>query len=319
MFESLKNYELPDYLLYTGTEGAKNWLKLDESEIFPVSRELRELLEENLDSIVRFIPAGMSFVSIGVGNGEKEKILLKKIVIKNLTETGIPEEISIFYYPVDISSGLIEIALEKVRDLPVGKKGIVGFIEDLSSLKKHWRLPILFSILGNTFCNYDPEYILKLVYDNLEEGDLFFFDANLFPASDPYEETSSATKQVLATKNILNTYASKENALFNMYPLLQYGMVPEDFDFELLLANTDSRIGKLYRTRKTLNILRGSSLKIGPNNINFKEGDVIRMGFTYKYTYGQILSFLDIYKFELLKAYSNQDMTNAIFLAKKRI
>ena len=28
--ESLKKHELPDYLLYTGTGGAKNWLKLDE-------------------------------------------------------------------------------------------------------------------------------------------------------------------------------------------------------------------------------------------------------------------------------------------------
>ena len=55
---------------------------------------------------------------------------------------------------------------------------------------------------------------------------------------------------------ILGTYASRENALFNMYPLLQYGMVPEDFDFELLLAHVDSRIGALYRTRKSLNILK---------------------------------------------------------------
>ncbi len=27
LFESLKKHELPDYLLYTGTGGAKNWLK----------------------------------------------------------------------------------------------------------------------------------------------------------------------------------------------------------------------------------------------------------------------------------------------------
>ena len=33
-----------------------------------------------------------------------------------------------------------------------------------------------------------------------------------------------------------------------MYPLLHYGMAPEDFDFELLLAHVDSRIGALYRT-----------------------------------------------------------------------
>lgn len=312
MCESLKNYELPDYLLYTGAEGAGNWLKLDESEIFAVSRQLKELLEENLDSIIKFVPSRMNFVSIGVGNGEKERILLEKLVSKNLTETAISGKSSIIYYPVDISSGLVEIALKKVSYLPLEKKGIVGFIEDLSSLKKYWSLPILFSILGNTFCNYDPEYVLNLVYDNLEEGDLFLFDANLFPTQDPKEALST-------TRHILNTYASKENALFNMYPLLQYGMVPEDFDFELLLAHVDSRIGKLYRTRKTLNILRDAELSVGSEKISFKEGDVIRMGFTYKYTYGQILSFLDVYEFELLKAFPDKDLGNAIFLARKKI
>ena len=95
---------------------------------------------------------------------------------------------SIRYYPIDISSQLVDIALEKVRDLPVEKKGIVGFIEDMPLLKKHWRLPVLFCILGNTFCNYEPEFILQLIYENLEQGDLFFFDANLLPAQGSGEE-----------------------------------------------------------------------------------------------------------------------------------
>ena len=91
------------------------------------------------------------------------------------------EKVSIRYYPIDINSQLVDLALEKVKDLPVEKKGIVGFIEDMPLLKKHWHLPVLFCILGNTFCNYEPEFILQLVHENLEQGDLFFFDANLLP------------------------------------------------------------------------------------------------------------------------------------------
>jgi hypothetical protein len=34
LYNCLKNYELPDYFLYTGIRGAKNWLKLDQSETF---------------------------------------------------------------------------------------------------------------------------------------------------------------------------------------------------------------------------------------------------------------------------------------------
>jgi uncharacterized SAM-dependent methyltransferase len=311
LYNCLKNYELPDYFLYTGIGGAKNWLKLDQSETFPVARQLKGLLEENLGQIIKFIPTGMSFVSVGVGSGEKEKIILEELVKKNLAEARGSGKIAIRYYPVDVGSQFIDLALEKVRNLPLEKKGIVGFIEDLHALKKFWRRPVLFSILGNTFCNYDPEYILNLIHENLEQGDLFFFDASLLPA-----QKCGAGMQS-ARKFILDTYTSKENVLFNMYPLLQYGMAAEDFDFEFLLAYVDSRIGMLCKTRKNLNILRDSEINIGSECLNFKEGDLIRMGFTYKYTYEQLTSFLEICGFELVKAFLSKDQANVIILAKK--
>lgn len=187
----LKNHELPDYLLYTGTYGAKNWLKLDGAETFPVARQLKILLERNLEAIVRFIPTGMSLVSVGVGTGEKERIFLEALVRKNLAENPGLGKVSIRYYPIDINSEFVDLALEKVANLPVEKKGIVGLIEDMAALKKNWRLPVLFCILGNTFCNYEPEFILQLVRENLEQGDLFIFDANLLPTEGP--EVSAKT------------------------------------------------------------------------------------------------------------------------------
>ena len=308
--ECLKNHELPDYFLYTGSGGTKNWLKLDGTETFPVAKQLKDLLEKNLESIVRFIPTGMSLVSVGVGNGEKERIFLEALVRKNLAENPASRKVSIRYYPIDINSEFVDLALEKVEHLPVEKKGIVGFIEDLATLKKNWRLPVLFCVLGNTFCNYEPEFILQLVRENLEQGDLFFFDANLLP--------TEGTEAQSARKSVFGTYDSRENALFNMYPLLQYGMSPEDFDFELLLAHVNSRIGGVYRTRKSLYILKDTELTIGVETIGFREGDIIRMGFTYKYTYDQIKSFLDICGFEILKTFTSEDRANAIILAKKR-
>ncbi len=179
LYECLKKHELPDYLLYTGIGGAKNWLKLDGIEEFPVARKLKILLDRNLDSIVRFIPTGMSLVSMGVGNGDKERIFLEALVKKNLAENPISRKVAMRYYPIDINSEFVDIALKKVNNLPVEKKGIVGFLEDMAILKKSWRLPILFCILGNTFCNYEPEFILQLVRENLEQGDLFFFDADI--------------------------------------------------------------------------------------------------------------------------------------------
>ncbi|MDD4620857.1 MAG: L-histidine N(alpha)-methyltransferase, partial [Methanosarcina sp.] len=109
------------------------------------------------------------------------------------------------------------------------------------------------------------------------------------------------------------------NALFNKYPLLQYGMNPDDFDFELLLAPVDSRIGSLYRTSKKLHILKDTELIIGEKTIDFKKGDIIRMGFTYKYTCDQITAFLGTCGFEILKTFLSEDQANALILAKKRV
>jgi len=260
---------------------------------------------------VRFVPTGMGLVSVGVGNGEKEKVFLKALVRKNLAKTPASRKVSIHYYPIDINNEFVDIALEKVEDLPIEKKGIAGFIEDMATFKKSWHSPVLFCILGNTFCNYEPEFILKLVRENLEQGDLFLFDANLLPA-----EGSEAQS---AREAILGTYTSRENALFNMYPLLQCGMNLEDFDFELLLINVNSRIGSVYRTRKSLHILKDTELTIGEKTIDFRKGDVIRMGFTYKYTCDQIMTFLGTCGFEVLKAFLSDDQENALILAKKRV
>ena len=311
--ESLKRLELPDYLLYTGAEGAQNWLKLNGSGIFPVALQLKGLLEKNIVLIVKFIPTCMSLVSIGVGGGDKEKIILEELIKKNLAKKPASDRVSITYYPIDISSQLVDIALEKTSGMPVEKKGIVGFIEEMPLLKRFWRFPVLFCILGNTFCNYDPEFILKLVHDNLEIGDLFLFDADLLLIRRPGEETK------YARNSILGIYASRENAFFNMYPLLQYGMSPKDFDFELMLVDVDSRIGKVYRTRKNLNIMKDAKIEIGKETISFKEGDIIRMGFTYKYTYEQIITLLNICRFDVLNSFLNENKSNAIILAKKCI
>jgi len=42
------------------------------------------------------------------------------------------------------------------------------------------------------------------------------------------------------------------------------------------------------------------------------------MGFTYKYTYDQVIAFLNIRGFDILKGFLNEDRKNAMILDKKR-
>ncbi len=172
LIECLKNHELPDYLLYTGAGGTKNWMELDRSRTFPVARQLTSLLEKNLESLLRFIPTGMSLVSVGVGSGEKEELLLKALIRKNLAEPPASGEVPICYYPVDINSEFVDLALAKVRDLPVEKRGVAGFIEDIATFKKtgacrffsaFWGTP--FAITSqNSFFSLSVKHLGRRIY-----------------------------------------------------------------------------------------------------------------------------------------------------------
>ena len=77
-------------------------MELDRSRTFPVARQLTSLLEKNLESLLRFIPTGMSLVSVGVEVGKEELLLLYHK--ENLAESPASGEVPICYYPVDINA-----------------------------------------------------------------------------------------------------------------------------------------------------------------------------------------------------------------------
>ena len=80
LYDNLIERRMPDFFLYTGDDGAKNWLKLDDSREFPIARHLTALLRESISSILPFISPNSCVLSVGTGNGEKERILLEGLL-----------------------------------------------------------------------------------------------------------------------------------------------------------------------------------------------------------------------------------------------
>ncbi len=298
-YECLREHRMPDCFLYLGEAGVKNWMTLDKSGQFPIAAELTELLRENSHSIVAYMTPGMNIVSIGIGSGEKERILLEELAKRERP----------MFYPVDVSSQMVDAALETVRDLPVETMGLVGLFEDLPVLKRCWHSPITLCLLGNSFCNYEPEEILAVMRDNLHDKDLSLFDCHLFPPSKDEESTR---------KSIEETYRSEKNALFNMGPLLERGMDPEHFEFKLDLLPTETSFGYIYRTHKKLCVCKDAAIQCGPGTIDLKAGDTIQLGFTYKYKREQVEDLLRKQGFDLLKLFLSADRSNLLALVRKK-
>ena len=66
---------LPDAYLYVG-RGAGNW-RAGHSTGFRVASSLTQLLRQNADSLAPLLPKGLELLSLGVGEGLKERILLE--------------------------------------------------------------------------------------------------------------------------------------------------------------------------------------------------------------------------------------------------
>lgn len=298
--ECLEQRQMPDYFLYLGDSGVRNWLTLSSSEQFPVASRLMDLLRQSLPAIAGHLSGRFDLVSIGVGSGEKERMLLETLI-----QRALPS-----YYAVDISSQMVDIALNTVADIDVDKTGLVAFVEDLAMLRQFWNPPVLLCLLGNNFCNYDPDHLLDTVHGQLESDDLFLFDCHLLPVQFGGEEP--------AREQVERVYRSKLNVHFNVDPLVQRGLDADSCFFYLDLLPTETSLGTVYRTNKRLQILKDTTVSCGSNKVSLAAGDTIQMGFTNKYTRQQLQGFLKGHGFQEVELLLSPGGDNVLALVRKR-
>lgn len=298
--ECLEQRRMPDYFLYLGESGVRNWLNLDSFKGFPIARQLTDLLRQSLPSLVDYFPRDLSLVSIGVGRGEKEKLVLEALLRSGSSK----------YYAIDISSWMIDEALKTVADLKVDKVGLVALLEDLPLLRQYWNPPVLLCLLGNTFCNFDPDYILAIIWGQLEDSDLLLLDCHLLPEQEEGE--------VSGREQIERIYRTEPNMRFNINPLVQRGFDTDNCVFHLELRPVETDMGTVYRTNKQLQVLKNAAISCGKEKVTLSSGDVIQLGFTYKYTRQQVEDYLRRNGFEKLQSFASSDGENLLILAGKR-
>lgn len=298
--ECLEQHRMPDYFLYLGEAGVKNWHKLNNSHGFPISTRLKDLLTQSIPSLIDYFPKDLSLVSIGVGKGDKEKILLEAQLQRGSSR----------YFAVDISSRMIDEALKTVDNLKVDKTGLVAFLEDLPLVRQYWSPPALLCLLGNTFCHFDPDYILAIISGQLEYDDLLLLDCHLFP--------EQAEMEVSGQEQVDRVYRSEPAMRFSIDPLVQRGFDTDNCVFLLELRSIETDVGIVYRTNKQLQILKNAAVSCGRDKIKLNSGDVIQLGFTYKYTRPQVEGYLQRNGFEALQQFQSSDGENLLLLVRKR-
>ena len=151
-------------------------------------------------------------------------------------------------------------------------------------------------IFGNTFCNYEPRFILNKIKEIIDENDFFLIELNIIPNN--VDDKSFK-------KEFNKFYKSKENIKFNIQPIINLGIPEEDTEFNINLVPHKSSNGFLFKSHKSIKILKKNQISIGSKSIDFKSGDTIEMGFTYKYNISQITSYLKNNGFLIVNRYIN--------------
>lgn len=295
--EDLSHRRLPDRHLYAGDGGATRWLDLDQSPSFSIASDLTALLRKNASRIVNLVPPDASLIGMGVGGGLKESILMDILSRKDHST----------YLAADVSPALVKRALDAVADLNCDALGAIATIDQLPELLALVRSPILLTLLGNTFSNFEAQQLFSLIRPPLKSTDLFLFDAHIVP--DEPERESHWRREVR------KSYTSAMNTQFNLAPLTTRGVSPHDCTFSLELIRERTPFGETWRTRKTIEILKDTEVRFETGPIRLHQGEVIDMGFTFKHTRGQVLQRLQGAGFEAISVMSDQAATNLLVLA----
>lgn len=296
---SLRRRQLPDYFLYVGAQGADNWLSLEESSDFPIASRLTRLLGRSLTAILRRLPNECTLAGLGIGDGRKERLLLEA-----LAQHGRPS-----YVAIDVSGALIDQAFKNVAHVDCPKLGMVALTEDLPQLRRHWSSPSLLCLLGNNFCNYESDFLLKLIHSQLRSGDLFLFDCHLCPEIQGDDEPWR--------RQVEEAYRSGLNSRFNLGPLLGHGVREDQCQFVLSLDPVNMEQGRAYCTRKHIRILRSCHLTFGPRKLPLLAGERIQMGFTYKYRREQVEACLRRHRFNIVEQFLDDPNENMLILTRK--
>jgi len=296
---SLRNRELPGRFAVLCESGVDNCQRLNRSPAFPSSSALAGLLGDNLSQIVGHLPDSLEIVSVGVLDAETESFLLNALLQRDVRA----------YIPVNPSSRMVDAVLSAVKHIDVEKTGFVALIEDLPGIRDHWHPPVLLCLLGGRFCDFEPDDFLPVISSQLSPADRFLFDCHLFP--------TPAEARTRWRDDVQKQQPSQDYFQYNIGPLVDRGLRPDDCRLSLRLASVSTLFGNSFQTRAQIELLRDTSIEIAGQELAFAAGEIISAASSYRYSLFQVIWHLRRNAFRVIESFLAADGLSLLVLAAK--
>ena len=266
-------------------EGSKNYQK----EI--IQKEI-DLINDYMSLILSSIRGdNLNLVDIGCGDGKKAELFINKL----------KGNVKIRYCPIDISSYMVEKALEKIKKTDVEE--VVKFqwnisdfenLENIAELLRYKTFKKNFLLLlGNTLGNFEINELLYEIRASMKGGDY------------------------LLIGNGLNN--EQEDEILTSYDTPEMNSFLEQIPGQLSLKRDEVKFGTRFmnsRVEMYYTLLKDKVLNCNGKTVEFNKGDQIIVAISYKYTARDFKSILHLY-FNEVDIITSEDGSYALALCKK--
>ncbi len=256
--ESIEARDLPEKFFYWFPRSVRAWLELTQS---PVTAGLRQCWE-NCGGLAAHVAgsaeATVSVVSLGSGDGAKDRAL-----IKSLERAGH----GVKYFPVDASQTLLELASAAAEDAEIETTGIKADISSPMHLvlaSDAAESPKVFLMAGNTLGGFDPLDQVRHLAECMHPDDRLIIDG----------ETSHEA--------ILARAEEPSVRRFILAPLATVGIAEDDGELKFEHKRDDRHSG-LHLITRYFRADRDLTLAL-PGDPTLPRGERVFLNFRYAYT-----------------------------------
>jgi uncharacterized SAM-dependent methyltransferase len=257
------------------------------------------LLNEAMPEIAKKVVLSDELIMIDIGCGDGKKAIMPIQYLKKKFE----KKIKIVYCPVDISSYMVQKAIDKINALKEVDE-IIRFqwnisdfenLENVTTLLRRNGEELFLLFLGGTLGNFELHESLYAITDSMTFGDSLLIGVAL-------------NNNKIDPEKIAEAYKTKEADFFLGKVLEQLGFARNEIEFNARFRN--SRVECFYTIKNK------KEIKFQNKQINFDAGDQINVSYSYKYNERQFEEAIRLY-FKNYKFFFNKERTWALILCKK--
>jgi uncharacterized SAM-dependent methyltransferase len=259
--EAIEARDLPEKFFYWFPRSAVEWSALiGTAELYGGLENTWKELAAHSAALAQHFKGRAPFISFGAGDGRRDRMLMDAF-----KKSGC----ECFYFPVDASQAMLEMACAGADDEDIETVGIKADISSpihLVYAADAAEPPRLFILSGNTMGSFDPLAEIRYLAQSMKAEDRLIIDGEIFDGQE-----SMARRDNPAARKFLMTL------------LANVGIGEDEGELRFNLKRDDRHDG-LHLITRSFRAERDLSATVAGREIPMQRGERIGMNFQYTYT-----------------------------------